>query len=413
MLFLGGHVSIQALRERRAQIAAELKSMVDNTAKWEATHQEKYDAALREVDALDSSIERHQRVLDMEAQSKIPTLGHQDAKDLANPKNLEPKAIFNTWLRKGDEGLSAEQRAHIRNTMSTTVNTEGGYTVQTEVATSVLEALKAFGGMREVAQVIVTEGGNPIQWPTSDGTAEEGEIMAQNTAGTRLDVSFGFKDLGMYKYGSKDVAVPIELLQDSQVDVEGLVNRRLVERLGRITNKHFTVGTGTAQPWGINTRATASGVVVAVGNTVKFEYDNLIDLIHSIDPAYRANGCAFMMHDALVQALRKVKDGNGRPIFFPGWDSAGITGRPGQDTLLGYPVVINQNMPVPAASAKSILFGQLNKYLIRDCLAIQMFRFTDSAYAKLGQVGFLAMLRSTGDLIDVGGAVKSMAHSAT
>jgi HK97 family phage major capsid protein len=407
-------MSIKNLRERRAQIAAELKALLDDSKKagnWPVTSQEKYDAHMAEVADIDATIDRTQRILDLEAAERIPTLGAQDRKDLSNPKNLEPKAIFNAWLRGGDSALSAEQHAAIRNTMSTTTNSEGGYTVQTDVAKSVLEALKAFGGMRAAATVIQTAKGNPLQFPTSDGTSEVGEIMPQNTAGTRQDVSFGVKTLGMFKYGSKDVAIPIELLQDSEVDVEGLVRARLVERLGRITNQHFTVGAGTTVPWGIVTRATGSAA--ATGSQTVFTYDQLIDLIHAIDPAYRATGCSWMMHDTLLRNLRKVKDGQQRPIFFPGYYERGITGAPGEDMLLGYPVRVNQDMPVPGANAKSLLFGQMGKYVIRDCMDIVMYRFTDSAYAKLGQVGFLAMMRSDGDLLDVGGAVKYLANSAT
>lgn len=69
-------------------------------------------------------------------------------------------------------------------------------------------------------------------------------------------------------------------------------------------------------------------------------------------------------------------------------------------------------MPVPAAAAKSIAFGDFSLYKIRDVMAITLFRFNDSAYVKKGQVGFLAWMRSGGNLIDVGGAVKLFQHGA-
>jgi HK97 family phage major capsid protein len=43
---------------------------------------------------------------------------------------------------------------------------------------------------------------------------------------------------------------------------------------------------------------------------------------------------------------------------------------------------------------------------------INLFRFTDSVYTKLGQVAFLAWARMGGNLIDTN-AVKFYQHSAT
>lgn len=406
-------MSIQALRERRATVAAGLKTLVDNTAvKWDAAQQEKYDAGIREVEDIDAQVSRIEQVLAMEAQSKVPTLGKGDAKDLADPRNTDGKAIFNTWMRKGEAGLSDAQRIHIQNTMSTTTNSEGGYTVQVEVANTILDAMKAYGGMRAVAQSLRTANGADMNFPTSDGRSEVGELVAQNATSTNADLVFGVKSLSVYRYSSKDVAVPIELLQDSQADIEGFVNQRLRTRLGRITNTHFTTGTGSGQPNGIVTAATWNQA--AVGNATSFTFAELLDAIHAIDPAYReGNNCGFMMHDTTLKMLRKLKDSQNRPIFLPAWESAQLSAAPGKDRILGYPIQINQDMAVPAANAKSILFGDFNFYIIRDAMDIMFFRFTDSAYAKKGQVGFLAMLRSGGNLVDVGGAVQGLQHSAT
>jgi HK97 family phage major capsid protein len=130
--------------------------------------------------------------------------------------------------------------------------------------------------MRAVAEVIRTAAGNTINYPTSDGTAETGELLAQNATAAALDLSFGVKAIGAYKYSSKSVAVPIELLQDSAVDIEAFVTKRLVTRLGRITNTHFTTGTGSGQPNGIVT-AAGSGKVGTTGQTLTVIYDDLID----------------------------------------------------------------------------------------------------------------------------------------
>src|SRR5690606_9282693 len=115
---------------------------------------------------------------------------------------------------------------------------------------------------------------------------------------------------------------------------------------------------------------------------------------------------AWMMHDSSLKVLRKLKDSANRPVTAPGYDAQGLAAAPGNDRLLGYPLEINQNFPVMAANAKSIAFGDFSTFIIRDCMDIMMFRFTDSAYAKKGQVGFLAMMRTGSRLIDVGGSVK-------
>jgi HK97 family phage major capsid protein len=288
---------------------------------------------------------------------------------------------------------------------------EGGYIVASEIAQAVADALKSFGGMRAVATVLQTSNGQEINFPNSDGTAEEGEIIAQNASVNDADITFGTTPIPVYKYSSKVVTVPIELLQDAVIDIEAFVNTRCTTRVGRITNKHFTIGTGTGQPKGIVTAATA-GKIGPTGQTLTVTVDDLIDLEHAVDYGYRELGrCRWMMHDSSFKVVKKLKDTTGRPIFIPGYD--GLGGK-APDTILGYPVSINNHMPVMAANAKSILFGDFTPYIIRDVLTATEFqRYTDSAYAKKGQVGFNLWARAGGNYTDVGGAVKYYANSAT
>lgn len=406
-------MSIQALREQRAAKAKTLNELVTKPEWNAATDQPIYDAGLAEIDRIDDQIKNindlNKRVAEDALNETVIIASERAGKD----KKSDGARIFAKWMRGGDQGLNAEDWAIVRNTMSTTTTTEGGYTVATEVATSVLEALKAFGGMRSVAEVIQTAQGNPMNFPTSDGTAEVGEILAENTTATALDASFGVKSLPVYKYSSKVVAVPFELLQDSSVDIEAFVRNRLVTRLGRITNTHFTVGTGSSQPNGVVTAATTGYTAAnSTSQVTTIIYTSLIELVHSIDPAYRnlAN-CSFMMNDSSVKKLRQILDTQGRPIFVPGYDVSNLGTAP--DRLLGYPVIVNQDVAAMAASAKSIVFGDLSFYKIRDVMDISMFRFTDSAYTKLGQVGFLAWMRTGGNLVDVGGAVKLFVNAAS
>lgn len=414
--------SLQELRAQGAAIVVAMQAMADKPAdKWNAAvdgpEWDKLDAQLVEIQA---NIKRNERVIQAAADNLQRDLVVDAALRVGQDQKSEASTLFAKWVRGGDAVMSAEDWTKIRATMSTTTNSQGGYTVQTEVQKTVLDALKAYGGMRAVATVIQTGQGNPINYPTSDGTSETGEIIAQNTTATAADPSFGMVALNVYKFSSKIIAVPFELLQDSEVDVEAFVIKRCSTRLGRITNTKFTVGAGdgSSEPNGIVTAAT-TGVTAGNGTSqvTAIVYDSLIDMQHSVDPAYRETGeCKWMMHDSSVKVIRKIKDSQLRPIFVPGWDFAIPTGgKAGKipDSLLGDPIQVNQDMAVMAASAKSIAYGKLNEYTIRDVMDVTMFRFTDSAYTKLGQVGFLAWLRSGGNLIDVGGAVKLFVNAAS
>lgn len=400
--------NLQAERERRNALAKETRNLLDQNpgATWDATHQTKYDENTAEIGRIDAAIERHQHVMDLTAEKDFKEQGGREREPA--PKDANLVKLFDKWTRGGDNALTPEEWKAVRNTMSTTTPAEGGYTVPETVAGTILDALKTYGGMRTVADVIRTGTGEAMNFPTSDGTSEEGEIIGENTTATDLDASFGTKALPVYKYSSKVITVPWELLQDSSSDIEGFVRNRLQQRLGRITNKHFTIGTGTSQPWGVIPAATI-GKTGAVAATAAITYDDLIDLEHSVDPAYRANA-KYMFHDDMLKLIRKLKDTNGRPIFVPGYEQGNPGGAP--DRILNREIVINQSVAAPAAAAVSIAFGDFSYYKIRDVMQVTLFRFTDSAYTKKGQVGFLAWMRSGGNLVDVGGAVKTFKHGA-
>ncbi len=390
-------MSIQNLREQRAAKAKALNELVSKKDWKPETDQPIYDAGMAEIDALDAQIKRINDVNAKLAEDALTGSVIVASERAGKDKKDRHSELYAKWLRGGDNALNAEEWTFIRNTMSTTTTTEGGYTVQSSVAATIVDALKAYGGMRSVANVISTSQGNPLSFPTSDGTSETGEWIAQNTTATAADPTFGTVALNVFKASSKIVAVPFELLQDSQVDIEAFVAGRLATRLGRVTNTGYTTGNGTTAPNGLITAAT-TGVTAsnATSQVTAIIYDSIIDLIHSVDPAYR-EGAKFMMNDASVKVIRKIKDGQSRPLFVPGYEVGVPGGAP--DTLCGYPIVVNQDVATMAASAKSIAFGQLDKYFIRDVMDVTLFRFTDSAYTKLGQVGFLAWMRTGGNLI--------------
>jgi HK97 family phage major capsid protein len=393
-------MSIQALREQRGAIAHALQDLVKKEGEFTAEDQAVYDNSMKDIDTIDAKI---LRINAMNEKIAADTRTN-DVAELSAKKGHDQKdtglSVYAKWLKGGDRALNENDWATIRNTMSTTTNSEGGFTVDSVVAAQVIDALKEFGGMRQVSTVISTSGHGLLSFPTSDGTAEVGEIIAENTTATDLDPSFGTVSLPVYKFSSKVATVPFELLQDSSVDIEAFVQDRLNTRLGRVTNQMFTTGTGSSQPNGIATAATI-GVTAAnsTSQVTAVTFDSLIATQHSLDPAYRRSA-GWMFADSTLRVIRQLKDGQNRPIFIPGYENNVPGGMP--DTLLGAPVYINQDVAAMAASVKSILFGDFSGYYIRDVMNVEMFRFTDSAFTKKGQVGFLAWMRSGGNLVDVG-----------
>ncbi len=424
--------NLQEARERRNVRAGEARKLLDEhpAGKWGADQQAEFDRLENEIGSIDQTISNHQKLMDAEAGKIFDGNSTEHSKKLARdlPEN-DPLRIFDIWTREGERAITAEQWQVIRNTMSTTTGSEGGYNVPSLIASQLIDYMKAYGTMRKVADVLQTADGKPLSYPTTDGTAEVGEWIAQNTTATAADPVFGTVSLNVFKASSKIVAAPVELLQDSTIDMEAFIMKRLGQRLGRIANTGYTIGTGTTQPDGVVPKA-GSGKVGTTGQTLTIIFDDLIDLVHSVDPAYRGPNASFMTNDSLLKVLRKLKDTTGRPLWTPSWDGGiqvgtnqsgsnnGNGGFSSQNTpvvfdyLLGYPVWVNNDIAVPAANAKTLLFGDFSYYKIRDAMDVTMFRFTDSAYAKLGQVGFLAWLRTGGNLIDVN-AVKFYQHSAT
>lgn len=404
--------TLQELRVQRGKVAAALQALVNRDDYDPAVHTAEYDKGMTEIEAIDTRIKHinalNERLAEQTATENLADAAARRGRD----KGDGGLSVYAKWLKGGDAALNADDWATIRATMSTTTGSQGGFTVPTEVSSTLTELLRAFGGMREVATVLVTETGAPMSFPTSDGTSELGELVPENTAATNVSMVFGTAPVNVFKYSSTSVTVPIELLMDSAIDVEAYVNQRIVTRLGRITNQHFATGTGTGQPFGVMTAATV-GVTAANGTSqvTSVTYASLIDLQHSVDPAYRAQGnCRFMMNDTSLRQVRKILDGSSRPIFVPGYESGNPGGMP--DRLLGDPVFINQHVANMTASARSILYGDLRGYIVRDAMEVTLQRFTDSAFARLGQVGFLAWMRCGGNLLDTG-AVRVFVNAAS
>lgn len=399
--------TLKELREKIANFSVMANALIaeKGSATWTAEEQAKFDGFANEITAAKAAIANIEKMRELDADKFFNDAANAPGKKTQNgDESLSGKIAMALYLRLGNN-VSAEQAVQIRNAMSTTTAAEGGYTVPAEVATMVIDKLKAYGGMREVAKILPTSGGEAMNWPTSDGTADVGGIVGQNQAAAAADIAFSTVGLNPFYYTSFKIALPLELIQDSAIDVVDYVVDRLTTRIARIQNTHFTVGGGTTVPDGVIPRAGV-GKTGTTGQTLTVTYDDLVDLKHSVNRAYRGNA-SFMMNDLSVAAVSKLKDSTGRPI----WEYSTQVGAP--DVLLGKPVAINDDVAVMAANAKSIAFGDFSKYTIRDVANTSVIRrFDDSAFALNNQVGFCGWHRSGGNLLDTA-AVKVYVNSAT
>lgn len=407
------------LRRERAGIVKQMNDVLDRakSEKRELSAEEniQVDRIIADESELRSKIERLEK-----AEDAIKSLeGHENrfkADEMEKKQGNEYRDVFKKWVMGGTSFLNQEERQILAKNiqkpedgetraLSATTGTAGGYTVPQGFYDQIIEAMKWFGGMRNVSNVLSTDSGNALPIPTTNDTSNVGELLAESTQAATQDVPFGQTTLNAYKFSSKMILVPIELLQDSAFDVEAFLAKKLGERIGRINNQLFTTGTGTSQPQGVVT-AAVSGKVGATGQTTAVTYDDFIDLEHSVDIAYR-NGAKFMFHDQTLKAVKKLKDSQGRPLWLPGLAFKE------PDTINGYGFQVNNDMAQMAANAKSMLFGDFSNYWIRDVKAIQVVRFNEK-FMDYGQVGFLAFSRADGKLINAGGnPIAYYANSAT
>lgn len=337
----------------------------------------------------------------------------------AEIRALHDRAIH-AYLR--GRQLTAEERAVAyrtlsddeRRDMSTLVAADGGVLVapDTRFYGQIVQAMKAFGRLENAgAEIIETNTGADLPIATGDDTSNTGTIVPEaassgHASGTSPTVAQMV--LHAYLYSSKVIKVSWQLIRDGALDIEAYVGGRLGERLARAQSAHMTsTGTGVGMPSALTIAATV-GRQAATGNTTSIPFDDIYRTVHSVDVAYRTERCRWMGHDATILELRLAKDGNGRYL----WPELGTVqaGQPG--ILAGYPVVVNNNMPTMAASAKTLTFGDHFYYKIRRVRGITIVRINE-LYIESGQVGFLAFQSADGGYLNPGqDPVKAFQQSA-
>lgn len=398
-------MTIQEMKQKRYGIYQGMKELLDVADKenrsMTAEENEKYGKMEKDMDDLTSDIQKREK-LDAQEKEILLREEQKEKRDFENKeKRKDPlesdeyRDAFRQFIVNPKE-LSNEQRNLLveKRALSAVTGSAGGYTVPQGFYNQIMDAMLFFGGMRQARTTkLNTAAGNDLPIPTANDTGNTGELLAENTEAAKLDLAFSQIIMKAYKYSSKTILVPFELLQDSAFDLESYLGTKLGERIGRITNTHFTTGDNSSKPQGIVTGATL-GKTGAAGQTTSLIVDDLLDLQHSVDVAYR-QGAQFMMNDSTLKAIKKLKDSEGRLLWTPGL----AVKEP--DTILGHEYIINNDVAAMAASAKSVLFGDMSKYFIRNVKDIQLFRISDK-YIESGQVGFLAFYRGDGRLVDAG-----------
>lgn len=319
---------------------------------------------------------------------------------------------FEDYMRTGVANADiTELRAQ-----STGTGSAGGYLVPEGFLAKITETMKAFGGLANKANQITTDSGNPLPWITNDDTSNTAVTAAEGSAAaTGADLTFGQKTLGAYKYASTGASgsplrVSVEMLQDSSIDINGLVTRKLGQRIARALAPHLVSGTGVGQPLGLLTGVT--GVEMSSGGPT---YNDLIDIIHSLDPAYREMGnAAWLFNDSTLKVLRKLEDSNGDPLW-KGVADTMATGL-GGGTLLGYPVVIDQAVGDIVSSSGAddnwCAFGDFHLgYVLRQVRGVVV---NVNPYARMneGQVEFSAWARYDATQDDTSAYVAGAGYTA-
>jgi HK97 family phage major capsid protein len=378
---------LKTMREERAKLITQSRSLIDEsdsvTDEARAAELEtQADKAMSDVGVLDAKISRAEKLETLERsvkdaeerqrQQKRPNQGGNIVQGAGDGDEITYRSAFHSYIRnQGQLGsMSAEERtvltrgySAIETRAQTTTNAAGGYSIPEEMLPELVRSMKAFGPMYDgnITREMVTSGGNPMPFPTVNDTAS---TAGAHTEGATLtddggkDVTFGTKQLDAFAFDTEWLRISKELADDSFLAWEALIGSLLGERLGRIANLQLTTGTGSSAPNGI---VTASALGKTATGTAAITADEMLDLEHSVDPAYRsAPGVGYMFNDSTLLALRKLKDGDGNYLWQMGNVQAGVP-----NTFNGRPYHINQDMASLATGQKVALFGDFKKYFVR------------------------------------------------
>jgi len=382
---------ILELREKRAKAWDAAKAFLDsrrgNDGLISPEDTVTYDKMEEEVINLGKEIDRLERqvALDLElskpVNSPIVNKPSQNNEIKTGRATDEYKASF--W-----KAMRNKLSYDVQNALEVGTDSEGGYLVPDEFERTLIEALEEENIFRGLANVITTSSGDrKIPVVASKGTAswvdEEGEIPESDDA-------FNQVSIGAYKLATL-IKVSEELLNDSVFNLQSYIAKEFGRRIGAKEEEAFFTGDGTGKPTGIFNTLNGAQLGVTAASATAITADEIMDLFYSLKSPYRKKAI-FVMNDATVKAIRKLKDGNGQYL----WQPSITAGTP--DTILNRPVKTSAYVPTIEAAAKTIAFGDFGYYWIADRQG-RSFKRLNELYAVTGQVGFMATQRVDGKLI--------------
>lgn len=359
-----------------------------------------------------------------------------DAYVRAKSGNMEHFDAFGKFLRFGPQQLTAEERAlmggnalevvrrdfgagmtlrggpnigdvqrdfEARAAQSDVTGNLGAYTVPQGFLAELQIAMKYYAGMLDVGpRVLNTATGNDLPMPTTDDTANVGRRLSENSPVTNTAIPFGQKIMKAWKYSSDSILMPVELLQDTGIDLEAELVMLLAVRIGRKYNQDFTSNADGSGPSGILTDVTST-VTTTTGKLGAPQYDDLVGLKYSVNRAYR-QGAKWMMSDNTLAGVLKLKDQNDRPLIL---DYLTTLQEDEPEKLLGQPIVINNDMPDPGTNGspvvgnQCVLYGAWRSYFVRMVKDFTLLRLVER-YADNLQIGYIGFSRADGRYIDAG-----------
>jgi HK97 family phage major capsid protein len=270
----------------------------------------------------------------------------------------------------------------------------------------ILTAMRERSSFLSLVRTINTESGETLEWPVKNaldptiapvqGTVG---IVAENTQFPKVDQQWSKANLGSYKIGIMS-EVTAEILEDTRVPLLSILTSDMGETLADRLMAYLMNGTGTAQPKGWITAATAGTNAASVS---AITFDDMLNLQYSIRAPYRQNG-VYMLNDALIPTLRKLKSTDGHYL----WQPSVLAGQP--DTIWGKPVYTDINVAASGAGAKVALFGDPGKYLLRQIRSLKLTRSDEYGFDR-DVVAYKCTWRGDGTIFDLN-SVKALTITA-
>ena len=381
-------MNIVEMRDKRAKLWATMEGFLDTHRSEKGVLSVDDDATYnnmeKELNDLTNEIKRTERRDAIEAELAKPVGVPITEKPMKSDTDEKRGRASNAY--KEDFGRHLRGKLLLHNVLSEGVDANGGYLVPEEFERQIVTALEAENVMRTLCKVITTA--NERKIPVA-GTHSVAAWTAENAAYTESNPTFDQKTIDAYKLTDL-IKVSIELLDDSAFPLEPYIAQEFARAFGIAEEEAFCIGDGSGKPTGLFTaNGGAVGVTTAGGTAITA--DEVISLVYSLKSPYRRNA-KFLLNDATVAMLRKLKDGNGAYL----WQPSVQAGQP--DKLLGYDLYTSPYAPTVAAGAYAIAFGDFNNYWIADRTGRTVQRLNE-LYSTNGQVGFVATERVDGKII--------------